>query len=114
MTIQDPTREEEAREWIMAGVMMLVRDGLMVKLIGHWMPDPALVVGELEGLHWWAAHSFNITRGAVVEGFEARTPEGLLVGVGNLHREDFSQYSGTYKLSLDFDFGGLLPLKEQR
>jgi hypothetical protein len=111
--VHDPTREQEALEWILAGVMMLVRDGLMVRLTGYLMPDPALVVGELEGFHWWAAHTFDIPRGAVLEGFEARTPEGLLVGDGPVRQEDFSKYHATYALRLDLDFS-LLPLKAYR
>lgn len=108
-----PTRESEALEWIEAAVMLLVKDGLDVRLTGRRCPGAQRVVGELDELHWRAEHTFLMPKGGTVDGFEARTPEGALVAENPLEPEAFDFGAGSYRLYLELDFR-LIPLGSGR
>lgn len=111
-----PTRESEAREWIEAAIMLLTKDGVDIVLTGHppWrgmtggdlranVAGPLRVMGDLDGLKWSCEPTFDVDKGVEIAGFEARTPEGMLIARNPLHREAFPA-RGTYRLQLVLDF----------
>lgn len=108
-----PTRESEALEWFEAAVMLLVKDGLDVRLTGErWhgvdVAESQRVVGELDETTWRAECTFEVPERAVVMGFEARTPEGLVVAGERVAHERFD-VAGTYRLTVTLEWR-LFPL----
>lgn len=108
-----PTRESEALEWFEAAVMLLVKDGLDVRLTGERrrgvnVAGTQRVVGDLDETTWRAECTFAVPEGAVVRGFEARTPEGRLVARDRVATEHFFD-GGTYRLAVMLEWR-LIPL----
>lgn len=118
-----PTRESEALEWFEAAVMLLVKDGVDVLLTGRRgagvqsyrhadtceVVRPQRIVGDLDGTVWRAECTFDVPRYTEVTGFEARTPEGAMVGRGRVAAERFDDFPGTYRLTVTLEWR-LFPL----
>lgn len=110
-----PSRESEAQEWFEAAVILIVKDGLDVRLTGGRrgvqadVTAPQRVFGDRDGMRWRGECTFDVAAGVEVTGFEARTPEGALVAQDRVAAERFYT-RGTFLLTVQIEWPRLIPV----